>query len=79
MTPSVNSVDASATVRASHSRTRLFARALGPYLVIAPGIIAIRAADMGALASDFFQSALFVWFTGAFLLFGGLQIIAFHQ
>jgi hypothetical protein len=47
--------------------------------VIAPGIIALRAPDMGALASDFFKSELAVWFTGAALLFGGLLIIAFHQ
>lgn len=34
---------------------------------------------MGALASDFFKSDLFVWFVGALLLFAGLLIIAFHQ
>jgi uncharacterized protein YjeT (DUF2065 family) len=34
---------------------------------------------MGALASDFFKSDLFVWFAGALLVFGGLLIIAFHQ
>ena len=34
---------------------------------------------MGALASEFFKSDLFVWFAGALLLFGGLLIIAFHQ
>ena len=33
---------------------------------------------MGALASDFFKSNLFVWFAGALLLFMGLLIIAFH-
>jgi uncharacterized protein YjeT (DUF2065 family) len=64
---------------ASQGRTRAFARLMGPWLVIAPGIIALRAPDMGALASDFFKSDLFVWFTGAFLLFAGLAIIAFHQ
>ena len=63
----------------SQARTRAFARVLGPWLVIAPGIIALRARDMGALASDFFKSELAVWFTGAALRFGGLLIIAFHQ
>jgi hypothetical protein len=63
----------------SQSRTRAFARVLGPWLVIVPGIIAVRAPDMGALASEFFDSPLFVWFSGALLLFGGLLIIAFHQ
>jgi hypothetical protein len=52
---------------------------MGPFLTIAPGIIALRAPDMGALASDFFKSDLAVWFTGAGLLFAGLVIIAFHQ
>jgi hypothetical protein len=63
----------------SQSRTRAFARVMGPWLVIVPGIIAFRASAMGALASDFFKSDLFVWFSGALLLFAGLLIIAFHQ
>jgi hypothetical protein len=63
----------------SHVRTRAFARVIGPWLVIAPGIIAVRAPGMGALASEFFKSGLAVWFTGAGLLFAGLFIIAFHQ
>jgi hypothetical protein len=63
----------------SRAGTRAFARVLGPWLTIAPGIIALRAPEMGALASEFFKSDLSVWFTGAALLFGGLFIIAFHQ
>jgi len=63
----------------SQARTRAFARIMGPWLVIVPGIIAVRAPEMGALASEFFKSVLFVWFAGALLLFGGLLIIAFHQ
>ena len=63
----------------SQVRTRAFARVIGPWLVVAPGIIAIRAPAMGALASAFFRSDLAVWFTGAALLFAGLFVIAFHQ
>lgn len=63
----------------SQARTRAFARIIGPWLVIVPGIIVLRAADMGALAAEFFKSDLFVWFAGALLLFAGLLIIAFHQ
>ena len=63
----------------SQSRTRAFARVIGPWLVIVPSIIVLRAPGMGALASEFFRSGLSVWFTGALLLFGGLLIIAFHQ
>jgi hypothetical protein len=62
--------------RESQARTRAFARVLGPWLAIVPGIIALRAPAMGPLASDFFKSDLFVWFAG---VFGGLLIIAFHQ
>ena len=68
-----------AATQESQARTRAFARVIGPWLVIVPGIIALRAADMNALASEFFKSGLFVWFAGALLLFGGLLIIAFHQ
>jgi hypothetical protein len=52
---------------------------MGPWLVIVPTIIALRASGMGVLASEFFKSALFEWFAGALLLFLGLLIIAFHQ
>jgi hypothetical protein len=63
----------------SRARTRAFARIIGPWLVIVPGIVVMRVSAMGALADEFFRSALFVWFAGALLLFAGLVIIAFHQ
>jgi uncharacterized protein YjeT (DUF2065 family) len=63
----------------SRARTRAFARVMGPWLVIVPGIIVLRASGMSTLASEFFKSGLFVWFAGALLLFAGLLIIAFHQ
>jgi hypothetical protein len=63
----------------SAARTRVFARVIGPWLVIVPGIIAVRAPDMGTLAAAFFENPLFVWFADALLLFGGLLIIAFLQ
>jgi uncharacterized protein YjeT (DUF2065 family) len=52
---------------------------MGPWLVIVPGIIVLRASGMSTLASEFFKSGLFVWFAGALLLFAGLLIIAFRQ
>lgn len=61
------------------ARTRAFARVLGPWLVIVPGIIALRISDMDALVSGFFENPALIWFAGALLLFGGLLIIAFHQ
>jgi len=67
------------TTRESQARTRAFARIIGPWLVLVPGIIFLRAPDMNELAAEFFKSILFVWFAGALLLFAGLLIIAFHQ
>lgn len=63
----------------SRLRTRAFARVLGPFLVIVPGIIIVRAPDIEAILRSFFQNDVIVWFAGAFLLFCGLLIIANHQ
>ena len=63
----------------SEARTRAFARVIGPFLVIVPGIIAARAPDMGVQLSAFFENAALVWITGALLVFAGLFIIANHQ
>ncbi len=60
-------------------RTRAFARVIGPWLALAPGIVVVRTPDMGVLAASFFEHPLFAWFAGALLLFSGLLIIAFHQ
>ena len=63
----------------TQARTRAFARVTGPWLAIVPSIIMLRVSEMGALAAEFFENGLFVWFAGALLLFVGLLIIAFHQ
>jgi len=63
----------------SKIRTRAFARVLGPFLVLVPGIIVVRAPDIHSILSSFFQNEVMVWFAGAFLLFCGLLIIAYHQ
>jgi hypothetical protein len=65
------------TTREAQTRTRLFARVIGPWLIIVPGIIELRASAMDALATKFFEDELFVWFAGALLLFIGPLIIAF--
>jgi hypothetical protein len=70
---------ASAALEAK-ARTRAFARVIGPFLVIVPGIIVVRAPEMdAALVSAFFENAALVWIVGGLLLFGGLLIIALHQ
>lgn len=63
----------------SQARTRSFARVLGPFLVLVPGIIVMRGANIEPILHSFFQSEILVWFAGAFLLFCGLMILAFHQ
>lgn len=63
----------------SELRTRAFSRVLGPFLVLVPGIIIVRAPEIGAIVRSFSQNDAIVWFAGAFLLFCGLLIIAFHQ
>ncbi len=63
----------------SRIRTRNFARVIGPFIVIVPGIIIIRASSMGNILSGFFQNDSIPWIMGALLFFCGLLIIAFHQ
>lgn len=63
----------------SNIRTRAFARVLGPYILLVPGIIIVRAPDIGSILRSFFANDVIVWFAGAFLLFCGILIIAFHQ
>jgi hypothetical protein len=65
----------------ARARTRAFARVIGPFLLIVPTIIAVRApsAGMEAISTAFFQNDALVWITGGLLLFAGLLIIAHHQ
>jgi hypothetical protein len=60
-------------------RTRMFARVLGPFLVIAAATTVARTSDMRRLLSDFEANAAWPWVTGAFLLLASLVIIALHQ
>jgi hypothetical protein len=63
----------------SQTTTRMFARVLGPFFVISCVTAAVRASDMRALVTDFGSNALWPWVTGAFVLAGGLIIVALHQ
>lgn len=60
-------------------RTRAFARVLGPFYLIAGIVMAVRAADMRSLLDEFASNDVWPWTTGAFVLVGGIAIIAFHQ
>jgi hypothetical protein len=57
----------------------MFARVLGPFLVISCVTAVVRTSDMRALVTDFGANPVWPWVTGAFILVGGLIIVALHQ
>jgi len=64
----------------SQIRTRMLARAFGPFFTIVPSIVAVRATtQMPVLLDEFAHDPMWQWVLGAFLLMGGSVIIAFHQ
>ena len=69
------------TVPEAEATTCAFARVLGPFLVIAPTIVAIRSTeiDISAIVEAFFANPALPWLAGALMLFGGILIIAQHQ
>lgn len=60
-------------------RTRMFARALGPFFTIVPTTVAVRGSYMRTLFTEFKANPMWPWLFGAILLIAGLVIIAFHQ
>jgi hypothetical protein len=72
-------VTAMNTSQQVHERTRMFARVLGPFLVIVDVAAVLRASDMRTLLSDFSANSAWPWVSGAFILIGGLVIVALHQ
>lgn len=60
-------------------RTTAFARVIGPFLVAATLIVAVRLPDLGGLLDDLFDNSVLPWILGAMMLVCGLIIIAFHQ
>jgi hypothetical protein len=63
----------------SQLKTRLFARVVGPFLIIIPGTAVVQASEMRTLLSDFAANTLWCWVVGAFVLLIGLVVIALHQ
>jgi hypothetical protein len=61
------------------SATRMFARVLGPFLVIVDIVAVVRAPEMRALVTEFAMNPLYSWVAGAFILLFGLIVIAGHQ
>ena len=63
----------------AQARTRAFARVLGPYLVIVPGLVVAKLPEVVPLASAFFSNPALVFIMGALMVFGGIVVIANHQ
>jgi hypothetical protein len=63
----------------SQARTRMFARVLGPFLVILTTTTVARTSDMRALVSEFGANSVWPFVTGAFVLLSGLVVVALHQ
>lgn len=59
--------------------TRAFARVIGPFVVAATLIFAVRLPDLTGLLDDLFANRALPWILGAMMLVCGLVIIAFHQ
>ena len=60
-------------------RTQSFARVLGPFLAIVSFVAAVRMSEMRTLLSEFTASQMWPWVTGAFVLIGGIAVVAFHN
>lgn len=61
------------------ARTRMFARVMGPFLVIITTTAVARAAYMPTLLTDFRANPLWPWVTGSFVLLIGLVVVTLHQ
>lgn len=59
--------------------TRLFARVLGPYFVIAMAVYVALSPDLPTLLEALDANPMLPWVTGAFTLITGLVIVALHQ
>ena len=60
-------------------RTRIFARVLGPYFVIAMAVYVAQSPDVPTLLESLDANPLLPWFFGAFTLLTGLVMVALHQ
>ena len=61
------------------SERACFARVIGPLFAFSCITAVVRASDMKAQVTDFDANPLWSWVTGAFVLTGGLIIVAVHQ
>ena len=67
------------SLQQTQTRTRMFARVIGPFLVIITTTAVARSSDMRTLLTDFRANPAWPWVTGAFILLSGLAVVALHQ
>ena len=60
------------------ARTGLFARVLGPYLLVAALTMVARASYMRTMLAQFDADSVWSWVSGAFILPMGLVVIVLH-
>ena len=63
----------------TQARTRMFARVMGPFLVIITTMAVAHGSGMRTLLTDFRANPMWPWVTGAFILLSGLVVVALHQ
>ena len=63
----------------TQARTRMFARVMGPFLVIITTTAVAHGSGMRTLLTDFRANPMWPWVTGAFILLSGLVVVALHQ
>jgi hypothetical protein len=63
----------------TQAATRMFARVMGPFLVVVTTTAIARATDMRTLLAEFRANSVWPWVTGAFVLLSGLVVVALHQ
>lgn len=63
----------------SQSRTRNFARVIGPYLAVVAIVATARSSAMASMLAQFTSVPVLSWVVGAIVLACGTAIVAFHQ
>ena len=63
----------------TQTRTRMFSRVIGPFLIIVCVTAVARASDIQALFSEFEANSLWTWVIGASALALGLAMVTGHQ
>ncbi|QZA08404.1 hypothetical protein K3U94_03550 [Mycolicibacter heraklionensis] len=66
------------TSEQSQAATRMFARVMGPFIVVLDGGAAVRAPELWQHLSQFSAEPLRTWTAGAFALLIGLVVIGLH-